>query len=173
MKKYSGFTLLELIVTVVIVALVAAIAVPAMQTFAQNDRLISQINTLTGHLAYARSEAVKRAQQVAICVSNNTTTCTGGANWEDGWIVYVDANADGTFNPGGLNEDLLRAQQTLEGGNTLSTTIGTQVTYDYRGYVTAASIGSFSLCDSRGATYGRAIAISTTGRVRREDTVSC
>ena len=65
-------------------------------------------------------------------------------------------------------------QQTLEGGNTLKpATIGSQVTYDYRGFASAASVGSFSLCDSRGATYGKAIAISNTGRVRKESTVTC
>ncbi|MEM7563686.1 MAG: GspH/FimT family protein, partial [Pseudomonadota bacterium] len=130
-----------------------------------------QINTLVGHLAYARSEAVKRSQQVSLCVSNNTTSCTGGNNWQNGWIIYVDTNGDGSFTAG---EEILRAKQTLDGSNTLNpATITTQVTYDYRGFVTAASVGSFSLCDSRGASYGKAIAISTTGRVRKEGTVAC
>ena len=171
MKKTSGYTLLELMVTLGLIAIVFAIGVPSMNTFIQNDRLITQINTLIGHLSYARSEAVKRSQQVAVCVSNNQATCTGGNNWENGWIVYVDLDANGDFTAG---EDILRAQQQLENANTLSGgTIGTQVTYDYRGFVDAASVGTFSLCDDRGATYGRAVTISPTGRVRSGGTVSC
>ncbi len=171
MKKNSGFTLLELLITVALVAIVMAIGIPSMTTFIQNDRLTTQINTLVGHLSYARSEAVKRSQQVAVCVSSNGTACTGGVNWENGWIVYVDADNSGTFNGG---EPILRAQQLLDGGNTLQPAgIGTQVTYDYRGFVTTASVGSFSLCDTRGATYGKALTSSTTGRVRYGGAVAC
>ena len=158
-------------ITLTIITLVMAIGIPSMTAYVQNDRLTTQINTLVGHFAYARSEAVKRSQQVSVCVSNNTTSCTGGNNWQDGWIIYVDSDGDGSFTAG---EEILRAKQTLEGSNTLKPgTIASQVTYDYRGFVTAASVGTFSLCDSRGASYGKAIAISTTGRVRKEGTVSC
>ena len=171
MKKNSGFTLLELMVTMAVVGIVFAIGIPSMNTFIQNDRLVTQINTLVGHLSYARSEAVKRSQQVAVCVSSNTTSCTGGNNWENGWIIYVDIDGDGSFTAG---EEVLRAQQQLDGDNTLSAaTIGTQVTYDYRGFVDAASVGSFSLCDDRGAAYGKAVSISPTGRVRSGGAVSC
>ena len=169
MKKNSGFTLLELTITVAIISIVMAIAVPSMTTFTQNDRLTTNINTLIGHLAYARSEAVKRNQQVSICSSNNATTCTGG-NWQDGWIVYIDADGDNSFTAG---EEVLRAQQALEGANTLTTAIGTQVTYDYRGFVNAASVGSFQLCDGRSGPHGKTIRISTTGRVRIEDGSTC
>jgi len=169
MKKNSGFTLLELTITVAIISIVMAIAVPSMTTFTQNDRLTTNINTLIGHLAYARSEAVKRSQQVSICSSNNATTCTGG-NWQDGWIVYIDADGDNSFTAG---EEVLRAQQALEGANTLTTAIGTQVTYDYRGFVNAASVGNFQLCDGRSGPHGKTIRISTTGRVRIEDGSTC
>ena len=171
MKKTSGYTLLELMITLALVATIFAFGIPSMNTFIQNDRLVTQINTLIGHLSYARSEAVKRSQQVSVCVSSNATSCTGGNNWENGWIVYVDLDADGNFTAG---EDVLRAQQQLEGENTLSPgAIGTQVTYDYRGFVDAASLGTFSLCDDRGAAYGKAVSISVTGRVRSGGTVSC
>ena len=169
MKKNSGFTLLELLITVAIISIVMAIAVPSMTTFTQNDRLTTNINTMIGHLAYARSEAVKRSQQVSICSSNNATTCTGGS-WQDGWIVYIDADGDNSFTAG---EEVLRAQQALEGSNTLTSTIGTQVTYDYRGFVNAASVGSFLLCDGRSGPHGKTLTISTTGRVRHEGSSTC
>ena len=142
-----------------------------MTTFTRNDRLITQINTLVGHLAYARSEAVKRSQQVGVCVSNDTTSCTGGNAWQQGWIIYVDLDADGGYSAG---EPVLRAQQALEGTSTLTpTNIGTQVVYDYRGFVTAASVGSFLLCDDRSGNFGKTLTITNTGRVRAEGDPLC
>lgn len=169
MKSNSGFTLLELIVTVVIASIVTAIAIPSMRTFTQNDRLITNVNTLIGHLAYARSEAVKRSQQVSVCASNDASTCSG--TWSDGWIVYIDADGDNSFTAG---EEVLRAQQDLGSGNTLTaTTIGSQITYDNRGFATAASVGSLQLCDGRSGPHGKTIRITTTGRVRLEKETSC
>lgn len=173
MKKNSGFTLLELLITVALISVLAAFAIPSMRSFSQNDRLTTNINTMIGHLAYARSEAVKRHAQVSICVSNDTVSCTGGNNWEDGWIVYVDADANGTFDAATVNEDILRVNQALDGNNTLAPTAAytTQVTYDNRGFVTAT--GGFLLCDDRSGDFGKTITISNTGRVRFQDNSTC
>ena len=168
MKKNSGFTLLELVVTVAVVSIAMAIAVPSMTSFTQNDRLTTNINTMVGHLGLARSEAGKRSQQVSICISSDSATCTG-ANWEEGWLVYVDTNNDGILNG---TDEILRVQQALGGANTMTpTTIGTQVTYDNRGFVTGT--GSFLLCDNRTGDFGKTITITTTGRVRSEANSTC
>ncbi|MBT8435460.1 MAG: GspH/FimT family protein [Gammaproteobacteria bacterium] len=172
MKKNSGFTLLELLITLALISVLVAVAIPSMRAFSQNDRLTTNINTMIGHLAYARSEAVKRHAQVSLCVSNDTVGCTGG-NWEDGWIIYVDADANGTYDAATVNEDILRVQQTLDGNNafTPSAAYGNQVTYDNRGFVTAT--GSFLLCDNRSGDFGKTITISNTGRVRFQDESTC
>ena len=170
MKKNLGFTLLELLITLALISVVTALAVPSMRSFSQNDRLTTNINTMIGHLAYARSEAVKRSAQVSICVSSNATNCTGGS-WEDGWLVYVDSDADFNFNAG--VEEILRANQALDGGNKFSPTAlyASQVTYDNRGFVT--DTGSFLLCDNRNGAFGKTITISNTGRVRFQDDSTC
>jgi type IV fimbrial biogenesis protein FimT len=170
MKREHGFTLLEIIVTLAIIAVVMAVAIPGMGTFIKNERLTTQINSLVGHLAYARSEAVLRTQQVAVCVSDDTTSCSGGTTWGDGWIVYVDADGNSNLNGGEL---ILRVQQTLEGDNTLTpTTIGTQVIYDFRGFL-STPVGSLLLCDDRSGPYGKTLSISTTGRVRASRGATC
>jgi type IV fimbrial biogenesis protein FimT len=169
MKKNSGFTLLEMIIALALVSIVVAFAIPSMRTFTQNDRLTTNINTLIGHLAYARSEAVKRSVQVSVCASNDASTCSGG--WDDGWIVYIDADNNNSFDAG---EEVIRAQQALGGNNTLTPTgIGTQITYDNRGFVDAGSVGSLQLCDDRSGPHGKTVRITTTGRVRLEADTSC
>lgn len=168
MKKNSGFTLIELLISVALIAVVMAIGVPSMSEFIKNDRLATQINTLVGHLALARSSAVSLHQPVIVCASSDQASCSS-VNWADGWIVFVDADASGGFS---LGDELLRAQQPLEGGNTLVSSTGAVVTYDNRGFA-PNSTGSFALCDERGATYMKSITISNTGRVRKGGGASC
>ena len=145
MKKNSGFTLLELLITLVLVSIVMAIGLPSMRDFIKNDRLSTQINTLVGHLAYARSEAVTRHLPVVVCASNNQSSCSSN-NWADGWIIFTDVDNSGDVSAG---EEVLRAQQLLSGNNTLVSTTGSSVVYDNRGFA-PTSTGSFSLCDDRG-----------------------
>lgn len=168
MKKENGFTLIELMVVVAIVGLLMGVGMPALQDFIKNDRLSSQINTLVGHLAYARSEAVTRGLPVGLCVSKDMTSCTAGS-WGDGWILLVDD--DGTAGPG-AGDTILRVKQALSGNNTLTSTLGTSFVYDSRGF-SAAGTGTFSLCDDRGVSRMKSISISNTGRVRQGGGAAC
>jgi type IV fimbrial biogenesis protein FimT len=145
-----------------------AIGVPSMRDFIKNDRLVTQINTLVGHLAYARSEAALRHQSVVICASDTQTSCST-ANWASGWIIFVDSNNDSNFSAG---EDMLRVVEELSGDNTLTSTVGSIVTYDKRGFA-PNSVGSFTLCDDRGNAHMKSISISTTGRVKQGGGGSC
>ena len=169
MKKHPGFTLVELMVVVAIAGMAMAFAIPAMGTFIKNERLVTQINTLVGHLAYARSEAVTRRQQVILCASSNMTSCQG-TNWADGWILFIDADNGSDFDTG---EQILRAKAPLEGiGTSLVSSAGSMVIYDNRGFSPNAN-GVFSLCDDRGAAHVKSISITNTGRVRRGGSASC
>jgi len=168
MKKYSGFTLIELLVVVGMIGLLMAFGIPAMGNFVKNDRLSSQINALVGHLAYARSEAVLRSQQVGLCPSSNMTSCLG-ADWGAGWILYVDADGNSLFSAA---EEILRVKQPLSSGNTLTSTFAGSFIYDKRGF-SAAGTGSFSLCDDRGVANMKSISISNTGRVRQGGGAAC
>jgi len=168
MKKHPGFTLVELMVVLAIAGVVMAFAIPAMGNFIKNERLVTQINTLVGHLAYARSEAVTRRQQVILCASSNSTSCLG-ADWANGWILFIDADNSSTFT---ANEVILRAKATLEGSNTLVSSTGSMIIYDNRGF-SPNSNGVFSLCDDRGAAHVKSISITNTGRVRRGGSASC
>ncbi len=168
MKRNAGFTLTELLITITVLTLVMAIGVPSMRDFIKNDRLVTQINTLVGHLAYARSEAVLRHLPVVICASSNQTSCST-TDWASGWIIFVDADNNADFSAG---EDMLRQTEALSGNNTLTSTVGSIVTYDKRGFA-PNSVGSFTLCDDRGDTYKKGITISGTGRVRQSGGGSC
>ena len=165
-KTSSGYTLMELIITLAIVSILAAVAVPNMQEFIKNERLTSQINTLISHLMLARSEAVKRNQPVILCTSSDGATCTGG-DAEDGWIVYVDVDSSGSLSGG---DELIKVQQALEGDLDLKNL--NTVIYDSRGF-SPTSNATFSLCDDRGVSHAKVLSISRTGRVRRTGAAAC
>ena len=158
MKIERGFTLLELMVTVAIVAILLSIAVPSFKTTIEDNRQIAQINELLGSLMYARSEAITENKAIAVCASSTQTSC--GSDWSQGWIVYA---------PGASTITPLRVHSALDGGNTLSSTAGTSFTFNANG--TSSTSGTFTLCDSRLSAYARALYLSSTGIARASQTV--
>lgn len=161
-----GFTLIELMITVAILAILLTIAVPNYRIFVMNSRMASQANDLITAFNLARSEAVKRAANVTVCASSNGTSCTGG--WQQGWIVQ---DAAGTP---------IRVQQALSGNSTLSggTDVASTLTFTASGRTTipvtaTAASTTLTLCPPTPASVqGRAIQIERTGRVR-SSSVAC
>ena len=90
----AGFTLIELMITIFILAILVSIAVPAMTSFMNSNRLTAHTSELKQAIQYARSEAVSRNQDVSICASSDGATCTGDGDWTQGWIVRLAG--DGT-----------------------------------------------------------------------------
>lgn len=84
----AGFTLLELMITLAVLAILTALAVPSFQTLLERNRLTSATNDLLGAFMMARSNAVTRRVITHVCPSVNGETCvTGTVNWATGWIV--------------------------------------------------------------------------------------
>jgi type IV fimbrial biogenesis protein FimT len=152
MIKHSGFTLVELMVTLAVAAIVLTIAVPGFQNLVRNNRIATQTNELVGSLQLARSEAVKRSTNVTICTSTNGSSCTNSA-WQQGWIVLV----------GGT---ILRANEAL-GGVTVESGGVQSLQYQGTGRTTTTGV-NFDLCHAQAGANGRRVNIATTGRVSVE-----
>ena len=164
----QGFTLIELLITVAILGIVAAIAAPPLQSFVLNNRIRAQAAALTSSLAFARTEAITRSTRVVTCPG--TASGCSGAQWEDGWLVFVDTNNDAVLD---VEEIQLEVHVALDGNNTLrrpTEILGTTpphdyVSFDYDGR--AHQTGTFVLCDQRGwGSDARAIEVLPTGRSR-------
>ncbi len=165
MGRERGFTLLELLVTIAVAAILLGIGIPSLQTTIASNRLAAQTNALISTLAFARTEAMKRGAQVVVCRSKTGTSCTTGSGtggWEQGWIV----TADSLGSPG--TTEVLATQAALAGGNTLTgdNNLSNRVTYTAQGMST--TFGTLSLCDAKRAGYKREIIIASTGRARVE-----
>ena len=112
--KSSGFTLLELMITITVLAILLGIGVPSYQDAIRQNRLATTTNDLLASVAVARSEAVKRGTLVTICpANNNQTDCAVNDQWSNGWIVFADAKGTvGRVNIGGAGVDDLIIQRS-------------------------------------------------------------
>lgn len=91
----SGLTLIELMVTISIVAILISLAVPSFQSMISSSNLTTATNDLVNTLAQARSNAIRRGGRVTVCKSINGTQCVATGNWEQGWIVFNDTTKSG------------------------------------------------------------------------------
>lgn len=154
-----GFSLVELMVTLVVAAIMLSLAAPGMSQLIAKNRITTQASDMVANLALARSEAVKRGLSTTFCPSDSSAACTATA-WSLGYIVFVDVNDDGSFNPG--SDTILRVSAQLSGNNTL-------ITGDYSAAAPlqflpsgqAGKAGSFTLCQT--GQPGRIIAVTLAG----------
>jgi len=169
----TGFTLLELMITLAIGAILLTVAVPSFQTTIANNRLATQTNSLVTDINIARSEAVKRGTDVILCNSSNpnaaTPACVGAGNaWTGGWIIFVNGTNDTDPNQFATATDTLIKVNQAIGGRATILTAGTLNTFIYNGDGTSAAAANadFFICDDRGETFGRQVQIRPTGRPR-------
>lgn len=127
-----GYTLTELLAVISIVALLMAIGAPSYRSVTTSSRVSTEINALFVDLQYARSEALKEGLPVTACISTDGATCTAGSHWQDGWIVFSDANGDATVNG---NDVVLRVQRPLSGADSLQGNTGiTAIAFNREGF---------------------------------------
>ncbi len=92
-QQQSGFTLVELVVTMAVMAILLGVGVPSFIDVMKNARTSATYNSLIGSLYLARSEAVKSNLDVAICARASDASC--GTDWDNGWLVFIDTDTDG------------------------------------------------------------------------------
>ena len=93
MKKQYGFTLIEMMITILIMAIMVSFAVPSFNNMIEKNQSLTTANDLLADIQLARSEAIKQDTLVSVCPSNDGATCSG--SWTDGWIVTL-TNAPNT-----------------------------------------------------------------------------
>ncbi len=168
-RRGAGFTLIEMIVTVAIAAIVMMIAVPSFQQMMQQNRTAAITNQLLGAFRMARSEAVTRGKTVTVCKSANVTdanpTCSTSASWADGWIIFAeDGDGNGTRESSEplIKVGQLQAGQATVGGNTY---VANTVQFLPSGRIKNRSGGTLTITTGSEQTK---ITINAVGRITSE-----
>lgn len=159
----AGVTLIELMVTLAVLAITLTLAVPAMQGFTIRNRLASINNDLMTALIYAKSEAVKRGVTVTLCSSSTGTSC--GGTWNQGWIVFVNLDGDNPAAVDGGGETVLRVHETLPANYVIDSDagVGSYVNFDRSGVANHSGTGingAFVACHDGDAGTARGIQIT-------------
>ena len=165
MKRISGFTLVELMITLAILAIVVGLAVPSFTDMIQKNQMASVSNEFMSELMWTRSEAIKRNREVVMCRSTDGATCAASGDWNTGWVVFVNDNGDTTFDAG---EELIRTGQAIPSGYNLTGSGFYGLRVKYRSDGSVSTSGTFTLCDwDADDADSKQITISATGRPRR------
>ncbi len=178
MNRKSGFTLIELIVTVALVAIVVTIGIPSFQEIIRNNRLTTQTNDLVMALNLARSEAIKRGAVVSVCKSSNgsqcnPSACSGGAGdsveWTEGWVIFVNNAIGGDEKCIDAGEEIIQVHGALSGGFSLNTNSNFTNYISYRPNGDSNNMGTFAICYNDQTNIARTVVINSTGRIRIGD----
>ena len=171
MRKVNGFTLMELMIVIAIIAIAAGMTV-GLGDVVKKGRLTSQINTMISSINLARSEAIKRNRTVTICSSVTGAICSASLNWQTGWIIFVDLDGDGTLN--GAEGPPIRVSPPLDGGANITFVYDrTALPFGSNGRIRAPTgggvlpVGTFVLSDST-LTQVKNLVVSNSGRARVE-----
>ncbi|MFC5474692.1 GspH/FimT family pseudopilin [Paraherbaspirillum soli] len=159
--RVAGFTLVELLITITVLAILLGVAAPSFQTMVLNQRESAQADGLVNALNYARNTALSQIINIQACPSGTSGSTTCGASWGAGWMIVSQP-------PTGA-ATLLQSHPTAANGPVLSAvpiggTAASSVTFDPRGLATTQA--NFKVCDSRGAKFARSVQVLPTGFIQ-------
>jgi type IV fimbrial biogenesis protein FimT len=163
---------MELLVTLLLVAVISAFGAPAFSQMIKNNRVKSYTLNLISDIQHARSEAVKRRVRVVMCRSANplaaAPACGGSANtWTTGYLVFAAGDANNTFDA--ATDTLLRVRGPASSDLAVRTNSPSNQNLEIRpdgSTEEGGGIARFSICDSRLGAHGRQISVPPHGRLR-------
>ena len=172
-NQSAGFTLIEMMVTIALIAIFAALAVPAYNNFIAGNRAATEMNTFVSDLQYARVVAMENGTSATMCVSTDGETCKDSGDWNEGWIVFLDRNGDGTVDAG---ENLLRVQAALPGGDSLTGNSNVEDTITFNRFGVPAGLGTGTVtlkANPDRVAYRRCVSISSVGKMQAHSGSDC
>ena len=160
----TGTTVLELMATLAIAAILLALAVPSYDSFTNRQRMKAAVAALHNDLVAARSQAVYRRSVVQACPGVPAAGCSGGSDWTGGWIVFDDENGDRLHQD---NEPLLRHGMPHASVAIHAPASRTELRFFPDGSAPGSN-ASISLCGRGGPEQARKLVVSNIGRIRRD-----
>jgi type IV fimbrial biogenesis protein FimT len=173
-RKKEGFSLIELMVIVSVLALLLGLGIPAFNDMVRNSRMSTAVNDLVTSLHAARGEAITRRATVILCPATAAgTDCAADGNLSAGWLVFVDSNGDGSLDAA---EPVVQRHGAIDSGPALDLSVSPvsragRIAFSNAGTLRVAeSTTDIQFCDVRGdrdtgsgVAAGRWIRVQPTG----------
>lgn len=169
-QRPAGFTLLEALVVMAVLGVMVSLAAPAMLALRQQHQLQAQAEGLLSSLVLARSEALRRQQRVSVCARASDSACDASGVWQQGWLVFADANDNAQFDVG---ETLIEIHAALPAAVQLSVTSTVKAYFAYSAEGRSATpngafmAGTWHFCRP-GSEAGWQVVSNALGRPRLE-----
>lgn len=166
--RLHGFTLVELLMTLAVMAVLVTFAVPSFHNLMDSSKLTAASNALLSSMHLARSEAIKRGNRVVLCKTSDGLICAERGGWEQGWMVFHDVNNNGERD---RNEAVIQRIQPLAASLRLTgnTTVAKYVSFLSTGGTKLVGggfqAGTLTVCN-RSAGEARQIVLNAVGRPR-------
>ncbi len=168
--RAGGFTLLEMMIALVVLAVLLAVVAPGFSNLIKNNRMLSELYALRAALNGARSEALAQRNFVTLCRSDDGADC--GGDWNDGYIAFLDVNGDGAVDdpnsPDGDRIFISRVEDSSGASDLAFSNAANRVRFDSQGYARAFD-GVFTFCDDRKEPDAKRMAVTAVGVVRSLD----
>lgn len=174
-RRQHGFTLVELVVTIALLAILTSLAIPGFSEFLRQWRRDNATRGLSTSLQLARTEAIKTSRQVIVCPSTDGTSCAASTEWNTGWIVFQDDGGGTEANANNqtldANEPVLKVALAQSGIASLTSSDGVQLLQFMPNVLMASAPTTFTVTPT-GATSATKIDTITVSRVGRVTVVT-
>lgn len=165
MRRNAGFTLIELVTTMSVMAILAGIAAPSFAGFIERQRTSAAITSLMTHMSLARIAAISRNQRAVLCPTPDGVDCEPGTDWSQGWMLFLDE--DGNRKPDSNDETMrIDLEPTSRHLRVISTSGRQQLRYLPDGRSAGTNL-TVSICNKSGELLGQVI-VNNMGRPRSE-----
>ncbi len=166
MRIHHGFTIIELMTAVALLAVMVVIGVPSFNSIVNTNEGAAKSNAFLSALKVARSEATKRRQNVIVCASNNQSDCASN-DWKDGWIIFEDSDGGNDFDAG---ETVIDTYSLPSGFTVTRAAAGAdQIIFFATGLSNSTVAQTFTVCKEN-STSGRVLTVERSGLVTGANT---
>lgn len=165
LQRPAGFSLLELLLTCLILCLVTGLALPTLAGVSERHHVRTAMTSLTSHMQLARITAITHNRRTVLCPSQDGLHCTPDRDWSGGWLLFVDEDGNRRVDRA---EDILRVESTPTSHRLrITSSLGRQQLRYLPDGSSAGTNLTLSICNQAGLLVGQVI-VNNAGRPRSQ-----